>query len=43
VKPRRAIVLDETEHEQLERLEMIAQRVAGFLNKELIRVDDVSP
>ena len=36
-KPRRAIVLDETENNRLERVEAVAQEVADFLGKPLER------
>jgi hypothetical protein len=38
-QPRRAITLDETENNRLERLETLAGRVAGFLGKTVVRVD----
>ena len=37
--PRRAITLDETENNQLARLETLATRVAGFLGKTPVKVD----
>jgi hypothetical protein len=38
-RPRRAITLDETENNQLHRLETVAQKVASFLGKTLERID----
>jgi hypothetical protein len=38
-RPRRAITLDETENNRLERLETLAKQVANFLGKTPVRVD----